>query len=776
MLNISEMYLAYRLNDKVKYMLIFWILIALRSDIHCNGLAGEYLLTDYWRIFDQKFSPENNPSIIMEQQYTQFRGAGALSFDGAARLWELGVVLPAGLYQTIGCTVFGENGKSVHDAGEAFLFDPSATTGNERSLSNNNFFVMATYAANPVKKLHIGINVNYSYQNNFGKPLQGISTDIGLSWRLLFHPLLGYHLVGAAFNNVLAPHISNSDNMSYSSKIRGSYLIRLFSNRIELGTQCDIVDFLADQSLFEKTKKREWNISIQGGMWVTRFLALRGFFEWDETEKIKNAGYGCELNLPSINKGRDISFTYQYTFNTDSRVEGTHSIYYHIDIGLHREELFARKMARSADLNASDLYNRAMKLYFLKNYWEAYFLYSRLLIEYPDFFKNDMATYFSGSCLEELDLREAAKNTYRQCYTDYIKSSASPWARLGLMRILYRQGDFNDASMEFNNIDRENAGDSIKQHAYYLMGQIEIKNKNRLNAISYFSVVAENHPDYIYSKIATSALYASLDDDAAMISTLEDCINTKVTSSGQQEIYNRALLHLGYSFYEDNSLSKAIVAFRMIPDTSYNYQDALLAQGWAARKARQWNDCIEAGRKLTFRATRIITKCEGLLLQTYGLVMIKKYSDAQNLLEHGLKLVENYNGIPKDSIETEKLAYQSQRLQYDFFGEQMIRVAKRGKAARQNDIDSLHKEQINRKQYIDTYLNAFDEAGKTSFLERNLNNLKEDMQYMHAKIERIRTGLDVTRNREKVLEKQNELDNEIERLKNEINQINNIMK
>lgn len=773
MLKIPKIYSLYKLNDKVTWILLFGILITLRFDVYCNGLAGEYLLTDYWRIFDQRFSPENNPSIIMEQQYTQFRGAGALSFDGAARLWELGMVLPVGLYQTIGCTVFGENGKSVHDAGEAFLFDPSLT-GSGKSLNNNNFFIMATYAANPLKKLHIGLNVNYSFQSNFGKPLQGVGTDIGVSWRLLFHPVFGYHLLGAAFNNILAPQISHGDKMSYSSKIRGSYLIRLFSNRIEIGTQCDIVDFLADQSLFEKTKKKEWNVSMQGGIWVTRFLALRGFFESDETEKVKNAGYGCELNLPSINKGRDISFTYQYTFNTDSRLDGMHSIYYHIDLGLHREELFARKMAHWADLNASDLYNRAMKLYFLKNYWEAYFLYSRLLIEYPDFFKNDMATYFSGSCLEELDLREAAKNTYKQCYTNYIKSSAAPWAHLGLMRILYRQGDINDASMEFSNIDRKSVADSVKQHAYYLMGQIEIQNKNRLNAISYFSVVAENHPDYIFSKIATSALYASLDDDATMVSNLEDCINTKVITSGQQEVYNRALLHLGYSFYEDNSLSKAIVAFRMIPDTSYYYQDALLAQGWAARKARQWNDCVEAGQKLTSRATVTVTKCEGFILQAYGLVMIKKYNVAQDILENGLKLLENYNGVPKDSIEAEKLAYQSKRLQYDFFGEQMIAVAKRGKAARKDDIDSLHKEQINRKQHIDAYLKGFDEADKTSFLERNLNTLKEDMQYMHAKIERIRTGLDATRDRGKFLEKQNQLDQEIEKLKNEFNQINNV--
>jgi tetratricopeptide (TPR) repeat protein len=759
------------LNGKVNHLAFIIVLMIFPCDLFSNGLSGEYLLTDYWRIFNQKFSPENNPSIIMEQQYTQFRGAGALSFDGAARLWEAGMVVPAGLYQTLGCTVFGENGKSVHDAGDAFLFNPSSAD-NTSSEKNNNLFIMLTYAANPFSKLLIGMNINYAYQSNFRKSLQGIGADIGLSWRLLLHPLFGYHIIGASFNNVVSPKTSTVDKMSYSSKIRGTYSIRLFSNRFELGTQCDIIDFLADESIFEKTRKKEWNVSIQTGIWVTRFLALRGFIESDEAEKFKNAGCGCEVNLPSINSGRDLSFTYQYTFNGDSRIDGTHSIYYHIDLGLHREEIFARKMARWADLNASDLYNRAMKLYFSKNYWEAYFLYSRLLVEYPDFFKNDMATYFSGSCLEELDMRDAAKNTYLQCYKNYKKSSAAPWSHLGLMRIQYRQGELIDASMEFSQIDRENVTDSVKQHAYYLMGEIEIKNKNRLNAISYFSVVPENHPDYVYAKISTSALHASLDDEAAMVASLEDCINGKVLTSAQLEVYHRALLHLGYSFYEENSLAKAIVAFRMIPDTSYYYPDALLGQGWAARRARQWNDCIEAGQKLTDKANRIVSKCEGLLLQAYGWVMVKKYDVAQDLLEKGLKLLDEYNGIQLDSVETEKIVYQSKRLQYDFFSGQVIAIAKRGKAAKQADVDSLHKEQINHKQRIDKFLKSFDEAEKTAALERNLKNLKEDMLYMHAKVERVRTGIDANKNREKILGKQNEIDNEIEKLKNEMDQIN----
>ena len=39
---------------------------------------------------------------------------------------------------------------------------------------------------------------------------------------------------------------------------------------------------------------------------------------------------------------------------------------------------------------------------------------------------------------------------------------------------------------------------------------------------------------------------------------------------------------LGYIFYEDNALSKAVSALRMVPSQSNYYEDALLGLGWTA--------------------------------------------------------------------------------------------------------------------------------------------------------------------------------------------------
>ena len=73
-----------------------------------------------------------------------------------------------------------------------------------------------------------------------------------------------------------------------------------------------------------------------------------------------------------------------------------------------------------------------MRLYRAGEYWDAYFVFSRILLQYPHFFKNDWVAYFRGSCLEELDMRVKAREAYTEAGNDYPKSPAAPPADLGL--------------------------------------------------------------------------------------------------------------------------------------------------------------------------------------------------------------------------------------------------------------------------------------------------------------------------------------------------------
>ena len=50
-----------------------------------------------------------------------------------------------------------------------------------------------------------------------------------------------------------------------------------------------------------------------------------------------------------------------------------------------------------------------------------------------------------------------------------------------------------------------------------------------------------------------------------MVASLENCVSAEVKDPAGKEIVNRSLVMLGYIFYEDNALSKAVSALRMVP-------------------------------------------------------------------------------------------------------------------------------------------------------------------------------------------------------------------
>jgi len=51
-----------------------------------------------------------------------------------------------------------------------------------------------------------------------------------------------------------------------------------------------------------------------------------------------------------------------------------------------------------------------------------------------------------------------------------------------------------------------------------------------------------------------------------------NCIEAKAQTESQKEIVNRSYVLLGYIFYEQMALSKAVTALRMVPKSSYYFE------------------------------------------------------------------------------------------------------------------------------------------------------------------------------------------------------------
>ena len=172
-----------------------------------QGLPGEYLLTQRWRDLNAPYSPLTNPALLTEENYISVRGAftNILPGPNSFNLWEAGVTLPIGLDQSVGFTWLGEAD------GDVLQFNPNANgeildSSSSSSSSNTNSFFTASYAYNIWRALSLGVNVNFAYQSNFSngptgqKPLMGLGLDLGLTYRVLLHPVFGTHILGIAMH------------------------------------------------------------------------------------------------------------------------------------------------------------------------------------------------------------------------------------------------------------------------------------------------------------------------------------------------------------------------------------------------------------------------------------------------------------------------------------------------------------------------------------------------------------------------------------------------
>jgi len=137
------------------------------------------------------------------------------------------------------------------------------------------------------------------------------------------------------------------------------------------------------------------------------------------------------VNFPRSTAAGIFSLMYQFMNITQAENVPTQSFYVRMDWGAHREEAYARLMALRWNVAPNELYNKALRLFAAGDYFGAYFVFSRLHAQYPNFFKMDNVEYYEGACLEKLDMREAAADFYKETIRAYPTSEKAAHADLG---------------------------------------------------------------------------------------------------------------------------------------------------------------------------------------------------------------------------------------------------------------------------------------------------------------------------------------------------------
>jgi tetratricopeptide (TPR) repeat protein len=753
-------------------------LISAASNVWAAGLPGEYVISDRWRHVYSMYSGVTNPAFINEENYMTLRFLFAQTMK-EFYTHEAGFTMPLGLYDAAGIAWMMQGANS---------FDATDGNGNPTGVKivDQSHFVALSYARNVWGRLTVGGNINIIAQNipnidenNEAGLRLGVGVDIGLTWKLLRHPLLGNHIIGVSTNNIVNVILDTDEK--YASAVRFSLLSDFWERRIYFGLDATVKDLILSEidwpaqpdnlgQLKLPPQMRDWEVTQKLGfniMRIFKLYLLSGF----NPDGFDHTGFAFGANMPGFFNGRDIEGLMQFVWAGES--DASHVTFYaRTELGKHREEIYARNMARRGTLGPNNLYNQALELFHKGECYRAFWIFSQIAVEYPDFFRNDMVSYYQAACEECMDMRQSAVSAFRRTKNDHSRSVAVPMADLGLMRVFYRGGDYSAVENQFEELNGLGVPDSIKYHAYYIMGQTAIQRGDYARARQLFTMIPENHPDYVFAYHSAAVANMLNDNIQGAIADLEFVIQIKPQNKAQEEAINRSFVFLGYLYYEDltteGALARAVTALRRVPKSSYYYQDALLGLGWTALKARQWGDCITAGSELAKSASDPVLQSEGNLIQAYAYAMQKNYSQAVSLLDATTKTLNSYTPPSESELGQRRAEYNDSRSEYEQMG---FRVDELGQARQssvvQTSIDSLQNPQTKMKSAIDQHLKFEDEFKRGNFFARSLEQVKEDVDYALARFTRYAGSRGVQKQLDKG-GKTDAIDDELERLKKEL--------
>jgi hypothetical protein len=752
-------------NKKLSVAAYRWMAVlslsGLFSSVPAQGLPGQVLITQRWRELSSNYSALSNPAFLTQENYLTVHGAMS-SILQEFNLLQAEVTLPIGLYQSAGLTWTTPGSNSIE------VWNYGARTGDSMATAQFNYFT-GSYAINPWNGLSIGGNLNLIQQNAFAeKSLYGAGVDLGISYRLIKHPIIGTHLFGANLQDLLTLKLFGSGVFDqYARNLRFTLYSTFFEKMVETNFDYCTKDLFPNGSAFvtDSPKTLETEFSGRIGVAIIQMFRLYGMFGFSSSG-INHMGAGLTLNGPAVYQGRDVLFGYQI-LKVSQVSDWFHTFYLRGEFGPHREEAFAKN--DKLDVAPNAIYLRALQLYKEKKYWEAYFLFSQILNEYPDFFNNDWVLFYTGSCQEKMDMREISLFTHHALELEYPFSNAMIPARLSTMRIYYRNGDFSNVEKMYQQLQEATVADSIKFAADYIMGQTLIEQKNYEAAIEMLSRIHPSHYDYLFAQHSIAVAQFAQDKYSDAMLSLQNCITETPKDQDRKEIVARSYLLLGFLLYEnplneDKPLSKAVAMLREIPPQSIYYDEATLALGWTAIKAQQFADCIKSGEVL-MASKNPLFHFEGALITAYGYMNQQKYVEAKDILTATTAQIENLRPVSEDSVSLEQQRYLDTRASYDFLAKRVAECAQKqqiGPVMQENS--DLHNEQRDIKKKIDGSIAYFDAYKKGLFLTRNYETIKSETAYMLAVVSRRTAAGGQVKQLEKAKEKEKDIDKEIKEL------------
>ena len=309
-------------------------------------------------------------------------------------------------------------------------------------------------------------------------------------------------------------------------------------------------------------------------------------------------------------------------------------------------DMMDRTLARELEKASEKLLFEAERLYEEDQFWECARDLIILLDFNPNYSKIDQAVFLLGDCLYQLGIMDGAKRIYRYLVKKYIRSPLLPRALLGLQRIEYDTGNYNRSIEFFNAISRGTPPRDILDVARYYAGLSFYHIKDYPNAIKTLRNIGENSPYYDYGlySIGLSMLRMKRVRDA--IRAFRAVIRLPIVNDERRYVVDETHLTLGYIYFELGYYKHALGQFKAVSSNHEHYNDALLAQSWAAINMEKYNEAVAPLTDLLTLYPEDDTNEEAFFLLGRCYLKLGMYDEALRVYEHLIEIFPERDVVP----------------------------------------------------------------------------------------------------------------------------------
>jgi tetratricopeptide (TPR) repeat protein len=673
-----------------------------------------YQQSDYFGDFGQNTPLFINPGNITDADQTEVMMGMYSTVNGQAGLEYVSGVFPIGYDQTVGASVFF-NGATVDGSDD----NSAATTGTSKAWRKD--ALLLGYGYRVLHWLTLGANVQVLNFNNFGEKANPFAADVGILLNPFQDSKSGFLKLGASIQNAYQmTGFDNTRNLNLGLHWLG------MDRSLEARGEFSIID-LGGQGV------QAWAAGLQ--YYLSPNVALGGKVTREGFPMLTFSGNAQRLSvIRYLEIELDISHD-GISWNDQKR-----GLVWNVKLtsrfGPTREESLGAKRYWRLIREPEEAFQAAMRLYLKRNFLESAYAFGRIVVKWPTFSKTDIATYYQGKSLENLQMHAVAKKVYQTGISNYDASQYVPKYYFQLLNIAYKDGNWAEAQTNYNIIASQYRSSEIKSDADYVMGQAYFAQGKNSEARNLLESITKDDANYAYAQYTLGLIDTKEGKLQDAQQAFESILSHQPRNKSEKDLQEGAAVKLGHVLYSlpQPQLTRAVDLYSQVPSGSVYFDEAQLAAAWcfvrnAGANPKFWD---EANKHIGNIPESSILYPEGFLVKGYSQLSrkdcgnaIKSFQQVQSLLGKGFlsdeeikKRADDYATATANLPEVSERVYQ---LSLQLPSERVLDH----RAAVQPDIDRIHAAQ-------EEYFKFQDVLTKQKKFEKDKARLEKDATYALA--------------------------------------------